>query len=90
MKLTDISDASRLATKLTSLTERRAAWEAFDVNTAILPRRINANGGSMTDRLPGIDDDMAMHSAIAHAIVAEYDRRVAATKAELKDLGVEL
>ena len=90
MKLTDISDAHRLNAKLTSLKERRDTWAKVEAagNTAVA-RRINANGSS-PDRLPMLDDDPQMHDAIVEAIVAEYNRRIAATENELKQLGVEL
>lgn len=89
MKFSDINDAGRLAAKMTGLKARRDAWAKVDVNDTIITRRINANE-STSDRLPMLDDDATMHDAIVSAIVVEYVKRIAATEAELKELGVEL
>jgi hypothetical protein len=89
MRLTDISDASRLATKHTSLKERRDAWAKLEAISSAVSRRINANGSS-PDRLPMLDDDAQMSDALVEAIVGEYNKRITATENELKELGVTL
>lgn len=89
MKLTDISDAHRLNAKLTSLKERRDTWAKVDVTGNAVARRINANGSS-PDRLPMLDDDAQMSDAIVEAIIGEYNKRIASTETDLKDLGVTL
>ena len=67
MRLTDINDAARLNTKLTSLKERRDTWAKVDVSGNAVARRINANGSS-PDRLPMVDDDAQMSDAIVEAM----------------------
>ena len=89
MRFADIDRANRLASKLTSLQERRGTWTAVGLTGTAVARRINANGSS-PDRLPMLDDDEDMHCAIVKAIIDEYATRIAATEAELKELGVEL
>jgi hypothetical protein len=90
MRLDQLGSAARLATKMSSLKERREAWAAVDLTNATVARRINDNNTHDPNRIPSLDDDIDMHQAIVEAIIAEYDLRINTTVGELVQMGVEL
>jgi hypothetical protein len=90
MRLDQIGSAARLATKLTSLKERRDTWAKVDLTNATVTRRLNGTASSEPRSLPMLDEDANMHSAIVAAIIGEYDKRITETESELTRLGVEV